>query len=65
VQPGGGFSGLGTSPATGVRALLDAQPSVTPDGGPPPLTATLAPALAFEDVGFAYPGGRAGRGSIP
>jgi len=49
---------LGQAAATGVRALLDAIPSVTPDGAPAPLTAELSPSLAFEDVGFAYPGGR-------
>ncbi len=49
---------LGQAAASGIRSLLDAQPTVTPDGAPAPETADLAPCLAFETVGFAYPGGR-------
>ena len=49
---------LGISAATGVFALQDARPSVVdPDSLKHDLS-DMAPTLAFENVTFAYPGGR-------
>jgi ATP-binding cassette subfamily B protein len=55
---------LGLSAAKGIRALLDTTPAVT-DGGAAAADGAavregrlLAPTVAFEDVTFAYPGGR-------
>jgi ATP-binding cassette subfamily C protein CydCD len=48
---------LGQSAAAGIHALLDAEPSLPQAKGkvrPVP----LMPTIAFEDVRFAYPGGR-------
>jgi ATP-binding cassette subfamily C protein CydCD len=48
---------LGQSASVGIHALLEATPSLPPQTGtmkPPRLT----PSIDFEDVGFAYPGGR-------
>ncbi|HEX9534879.1 MAG TPA: ABC transporter ATP-binding protein [Stellaceae bacterium] len=50
---------LGQSAAAGINALLSAEPLVP--GQPPGQTAIsrpLLPTIAFEDVYFAYPGGR-------
>ncbi|MEJ1975359.1 MAG: ABC transporter ATP-binding protein [Acetobacteraceae bacterium] len=47
---------IGQSAASGVAALLDAR-SDAPAGGAPRLPA-LEPSIAFEAVGFAYPGRR-------
>jgi ATP-binding cassette subfamily C protein CydCD len=48
---------LGQAAAQGIRAVLDAVPAVAerPGAAAP---AALPPTLAFEDVHFAYPGGR-------
>ena len=50
---------LGQSAAAGINALLDAEPLV-PDQPPgqPAISRALLPTIAFEDVWFAYPGGR-------
>jgi ATP-binding cassette subfamily B protein len=45
----------GESAAAGINALLD-TPITAPSGAG--IMATLAPSIAFDDVGFAYPGGR-------
>ena len=45
----------GESAAAGIRALLD-TPIAAPSG--PNRARDLTPSIAFEDVGFAYPGGR-------
>jgi ATP-binding cassette, subfamily B, bacterial len=47
----------GQAAATGIIALLDTEVTApaTAAGGPPPV---LAPDVCFEDVAFAYPGGR-------
>jgi ATP-binding cassette subfamily B protein len=48
---------LGQSAAAGIHALLEATPSLPPQtGNVKPLR--LTPTIAFEDVQFAYPGGR-------
>ena len=49
---------VGQSAAAGINALLAAEPLVQPH--PPNLQAVvpLMPTIAFEDVHFAYPGGR-------
>src|SRR5438067_11710632 len=62
---------VGQSAAAGIHALLAAEPLVQPSAVARPLTPTLsppgppggegvfmAPPIAFEDVHFAYPGGR-------
>src|SRR5690242_13730463 len=62
---------VGQSAAAGIHALLAAEPLVKPSPLASPLTpilspsrgegnqaAPLAPTIAFEDVHFAYPGGR-------
>jgi ATP-binding cassette subfamily B protein len=53
---------LGQSAAAGINALFAAEPLVPPSQSPsPPSEAEreyLAPTIAFEDVSFAYPGGR-------
>jgi len=49
---------VGQSAAGGVLGILNAQPPITDAPGATPLQAPLAPTLAFEDVSFAYPGGR-------
>ena len=45
----------GESAAAGINALLD-TPIVAPSGAQS--AAALTPSIAFDDVGFAYPGGR-------
>ena len=47
---------IGQSAATGIHALLDAEPGVRPGGAQIPADAPAS--IAFEAVGFAYPGGR-------
>ena len=47
----------GESAAAGINALLD-TPVAAPSGGMQPTA--LTPSIAFQDVGFAYPGGRRG-----
>ncbi|PYO25134.1 MAG: ABC transporter [Candidatus Rokuibacteriota bacterium] len=49
---------LGTSAAQGILAILRATPEVHESDGVPPVAA-LTPSVIFEDVTFAYPGGRA------
>jgi ABC-type multidrug transport system fused ATPase/permease subunit len=48
---------VGQSAAAGIQALLAAQPLVPPSPAHLPAPA-LSPTIAFEDVHFAYPGGR-------
>src|SRR6185312_4970970 len=47
---------LGQSAAAGILSLFDATPTLPPGGTLAP--AALAPTIAFENVGFAYPGTR-------
>jgi ATP-binding cassette subfamily C protein CydCD len=50
---------LGQSAAAGINALLAAEPLVPEQPpGQPPISRPLLPTIAFEDVYFAYPGGR-------
>lgn len=49
---------LGISAATGVFALQDATPSVVEPDSPEHDLSDMSPTLSFEDVSFAYPGGR-------
>ena len=50
---------VGQSAASGINALLMAEPLVPPHpAGPQPGNIALMPTIAFEDVGFSYPGGR-------
>src|SRR5207253_4650264 len=49
---------LGTSAAQGILAILRATPEVRESDAAPPVAA-LTPSVIFEDVTFAYPGGRA------
>src|SRR5207248_4944089 len=50
---------LGQSAAAGINALLAAEPLVPEQPpGPPAIRRPLLPTIAFEDVYFAYPGGR-------
>ncbi|MCA0305360.1 MAG: ABC transporter ATP-binding protein/permease [Proteobacteria bacterium] len=48
---------VGLSAAQGIYRILDEQPAVA-DAPPAHLGSALAPTIAFEDVGFAYPGTR-------
>jgi|HubBroStandDraft_4_1064222.scaffolds.fasta_scaffold01120_5 ATP-binding cassette subfamily C protein CydCD len=48
---------VGQSAAAGITALLESQPLV-PSTAAAPKPATLAPTIEFDDVSFAYPGGR-------
>ncbi len=48
---------VGQSAAAGINALFAAEPLVSPSGVAR-ATPKLAPTIAFEDVHFAYPGGR-------
>jgi ATP-binding cassette subfamily C protein CydCD len=48
---------VGQSAAAGIQALLAAEPLVPPSPAHSPAPA-LSPTIAFEDVHFAYPGGR-------
>ncbi|SDR43036.1 ATP-binding cassette, subfamily C, CydCD [Rhizobiales bacterium GAS191] len=47
---------IGQSAAAGIHALLDAEPAVRPGGAPIPAEAPAG--ITFDNVGFAYPGGR-------
>ena len=47
---------VGQAAAIGINALLQAQAPMPQGGARPP--APLAPAIAFDDVHFSYPGGR-------
>src|SRR5215469_4122631 len=50
---------LGQSAAAGINALLAAEPLVPEQPlGQPAISRPLLPTIAFEDVHFAYPGGR-------
>ena len=49
---------LGPAAADDVFAVLDARPKVEPPAAPITLDGPLAPTVAFENVSFAYPGGR-------
>ncbi|MBV9860162.1 MAG: ATP-binding cassette domain-containing protein, partial [Alphaproteobacteria bacterium] len=51
---------VGQSAAAGIHALLDAEPLVRAGAQPtkPARPTSIAPTIAFEDVCFAYPGGR-------
>jgi ATP-binding cassette subfamily C protein CydCD len=50
---------LGQSAAAGISALLAAEPLVPEQPpGQPAISRPLLPTIAFEDVWFAYPGGR-------
>jgi ATP-binding cassette subfamily C protein CydCD len=48
---------VGLSAAQGIYRILDDRPAVA-DALPAPLDKALAPAIAFEDVRFSYPGTR-------
>ncbi|WP_439598099.1 ABC transporter ATP-binding protein [Falsiroseomonas sp.] len=51
---------VGQSAAIGINALLEARPAVAPGGAVLRLGGEdPAPSIAFQDVRFAYPGGRA------
>ncbi|MSP05267.1 MAG: ABC transporter ATP-binding protein [Acetobacteraceae bacterium] len=47
----------GQSAAAGIHALLD-EPVFSPAAPAHPVTVELMPTMAFENVGFSYPGGR-------
>jgi ATP-binding cassette subfamily C protein CydCD len=47
---------IGQSAASGILALLEAQPAVAPGGAP--LALATPPGIEFDAVRFAYPGGR-------
>src|SRR5215469_4742806 len=49
---------LGQSAAAGINTLLTAEPLVRSEPLGPALNRLLLPTIAFEDVYFAYPGGR-------
>ncbi len=49
---------LGQSAAAGVNALLAAEPLVPAGSATARAAVALLPTIAFEDVSFAYPGGR-------
>jgi ATP-binding cassette subfamily C protein CydCD len=49
---------LGLSAAQGIYSVLDARPSVRDEAAPADGWTPLVSTVAFEDVGFAYPGGR-------
>src|SRR6202022_5112868 len=50
---------LGQSPVAGINALFAAEPLVSPETSNSSETRRpLLPTIAFEDVYFAYPGGR-------
>ncbi len=49
---------LGQSAAAGINALLAAEPLVPEQPPGQPAISRLLPTIAFEDVCFAYPGGR-------
>ncbi|HWX46902.1 MAG TPA: ABC transporter ATP-binding protein [Roseomonas sp.] len=49
---------IGQSAASGLHALLQAEPAVAPGGAALRLKEGEAPSITFRDVRFAYPGGR-------
>ena len=49
---------VGQSAAAGITALLDTPLTAPAAPAAPVCVAGLSPGIAFEDVGFAYPGGR-------
>src|SRR5439155_1284681 len=49
---------LGQSAAQGIFAVLDARPAVRDDAPPRASGAPLVPTVEFDEVTFAYPGGR-------
>ena len=49
---------MGRAAADDIFAVLDARPKVEPPAAPVDLDAPLAPVVEFDDVSFAYPGGR-------
>ena len=49
---------LGQSAAQGIFAVLDARPAVRDDAPPRASDAPLVPTVEFDEVTFAYPGGR-------
>ena len=49
---------MGRAAADDIFALLDARPTVEPPTAPVDLDAPLTPVVEFDDVSFAYPGGR-------
>ena len=49
---------MGPAAADDIFAVLDARPKVEPPAAPVALDGPLAPEVAFENVSFAYPGGR-------
>ncbi|MCY3839585.1 MAG: ATP-binding cassette domain-containing protein [Gammaproteobacteria bacterium] len=49
---------MGRAAADGIFALLNAPPTVVPAAAPVHLDGPLTPVVEFDDVFFAYPGGR-------
>ena len=49
---------MGRAAADDIFTLLDAEPGVRPPAAPVDLDGPLAPVVEFDDVSFAYPGGR-------
>ena len=49
---------MGRAAADDIFAVLNAHPKVEPPAEPTVLDGTLAPVVEFDDVSFAYPGGR-------
>ena len=49
---------MGRAAADDIFSVLDARPKVEPPAAPVDLDAPLAPVVEFDDVSFAYPGGR-------
>ena len=49
---------MGRAAADDIFSVLDARPKVEPPAAPVELDGPLAPVVEFDDVSFAYPGGR-------
>ena len=49
---------MGRAAADDIFSVLDAHPKVEPPAAPVELDGPLAPVVEFDDVSFAYPGGR-------
>ena len=49
---------MGRAAADGIFSVLDARAKVEPPAAPTELNGPLAPVVEFENVSFAYPGGR-------
>jgi ABC-type multidrug transport system fused ATPase/permease subunit len=49
---------VGLSSATGIFAVLEATPAISPSDDNREATEDLAPTVSFDHVSFAYPGGR-------